>query len=281
MKPHSLHRLLASLYNSPHLILESALPPIVDYLQARNSDLQFAIVDGAKKADKESLEEVQGIGEIKVDGPISYLPIQAMCAPEGTSYQGILEQANELIKMNCHTIIMTHSSPGGAAAHCFSTCQELRELCDDNNVRLISYIDTMAASASLALSVIADEVIIHPSASTGSVGCVVALMDMSKAYEKEGMKPVYISSTPGKTPFAEDGSFSADFLANMQEDVTRLGNQFAQHVSNYTGISFEDVIAMDAKMFHAEKALEVGLVNRIMDHKTFAKHMTTYKGKKK
>lgn len=270
---HKLYRLLDSVYNTPHLVTEAALKPIVEYLQARNEDASFAIVAEAKSADKRKPEKAGGIGEIKIDGVLTYRPIEGLCGPVGVSYQGILEQAEELIEMGVDTILMTHSSPGGQAAHCFSTALELREMCDEHNIRLITYIDEYSASAALALGIIADEVIIHPSASTGSIGCVVCLMDTSKALANAGIKPIFIASTPGKTPYENDGSFSQDFLDGLQEDVTRLGNQFAEHVAKFTGIPVKDVLAMNAKMYHAEAALEVGLVNKIMDHKQFAAYI--------
>lgn len=279
---HKLYRLLDSVYNTPHLVLESALKPIVEYLQDRSSN-SFAIVTDAKSAtqEKEALETVGGCGEIKIDGVLTYQPVNGMCGPVGVSYQGILEQAEELIAAGVDTIILTHSSPGGQAQHCFSTALELREMCDEASVKLISYIDTLSASAALALGIVADEIIIHPSASTGSVGCVCAILDQSKALSNAGLKPIYIASTPGKTPFQEDGSFSAEFLTTLQEDVTRLGNQFADHVSKFTGLAVEDILAMDAKVFHAEKALELGLVNKIMNHKEFSAYIAESKGAKK
>lgn len=269
---HELFRLLDSVYNTPHLVTESALHPIVEYLQQRSNN-SFAIVAEAKTAEKVKAEKLGTIGEIHMDGVVTYKPVMGLCGPTGTSYQGILEQAAELIDSGVDTIIMVHNSPGGQAQHCFSSVQEFREMCDEAGVKWISYIDTLSASASLAWSVAADETIIHPSASTGSVGCVLALMDKSKMMANMGIKPVYIASTPGKTPFQNDGSFSEEFLAEMQEDVTRLGNQFAEHVASYTGLPVESVLAMNAKVYHADAALEQGLVTAIMDHKQFAKYM--------
>lgn len=277
---HKLHRLLDSIYNSPQLITATALKPIVEYLKERNS-ASFSFVPDTKSADtKKKLEQVGGIGEICIDGAISYKPVEGLCGPSGTSYTGILEQAQELIDEGVDTILMTFSSPGGAAAHCFTTCQELRDIADDNNVKLISYIDEMAASAALALSVIADEVYIHPSATTGSVGCVCCVVDQSKALADAGIKPIYISSTPGKTAFNPDGSFSENFLKTLQEEVTNLGDQFAEHVTKFTGIPKETILAMDAKMFSATKAVEVGLANGVMDHKQFAAYLAQQKGQK-
>lgn len=279
---HKLFRLLDSVYNTPHLVTASALQPIVEYLQQRNLEFptSFAIVSESKTVEEKKIETVANIGEIKIDGVLTYQPVQGMCGPVGVSYQGILEQAHELIEMGVDTIILTHSSPGGQAAHTFSTAMELREMCDEHNIHLVSYIDTLSASAALAIGVVADEVIIHPSASTGSIGCVCALMDTSKALSNAGLKPIYIASTPGKTAFDDTGAFSAEFIEQLQEDVTRLGNQFAAHVSQFTGLAIEDILEMDAKVFHAEKALELGLVTAIMDHKQFAAHMASKKGKR-
>ena len=268
---HSLLRLTERLYGVPHLITESALAPILNYLNDRNNlGLVGQPTQPAKDAEP---EQVAGIGEITVDGALTYRPVQTMCGPQGVSYQGILDQAEMLIDSGVKTLILTHSSPGGEAQHCFSTANDLRAMCDANDVTLISYIDTLSASASLALSVVADQVIIHPSASTGSVGCVVAILDRSKAYEQAGLKPIYIASTAGKTPFQADGSFSQEFLDGLQEDVTRLGTEFAEHVSKYTGIPVAEVVGMNARMFHAEAALAAGLVNQIMDHKQFTAYV--------
>ena len=99
-------------------------------------------------------------------------------------------------------------------------------------------------------------------------------MDDSKAMEKEGYKRVVISSTPGKSPYTEDGSFSKQFLEKMQEDVTRLGNKFAEHVAKYTGLPVEAILKMDAQTFHAEEALEIGLVNAIMTPREFINHLS-------
>lgn len=270
---HSLFRFAESLYNVPHLIQAEAAQSILEYINHRNSaSFSATIVAGSEKPVKS--QKLGKIGEIQVDGALTYKPVVGACGEtNGTSYQGILEQAQMLIDDGVKTLITVHSSPGGQAAHCFSTANELRQLCNDNGVKWFAYIDTISASASLALNVAADEVIIHPDASTGSVGCVVALLDRSKALAQAGLKPVYISSTPGKTPFAEDGSFSKAFLEEMQEEVTRLGNLFANHVHRYTSVPVKDILAMDAKMFHAEAALEAGLVNKIMDHNQFSAYV--------
>jgi len=274
MTAHALIRLQESLYNSPQLITPEAFSPILDYLNNRNSP-DFVVDQNKEPVKRKAPVKYGTVGEILVDGSLTYKPVDMLCSDGGTSYQGILEDAKMLIDSGVKKLVTTHSSGGGQAAHLFDTANQLRAMCDNAGVQWFAYIDTISASASLGLGIAADEVMIHPEAQTGSIGCVLALLDMSKRNEMMGVKPVYISSTAGKTPFAEDGSFSKDFITKMQADVTKLGNQFANHVSQYTGIPVEDILAMNAQMFDAEKALELGLVNSIMTHKQFLDYLET------
>ena len=278
--PHEVHRLLGSIYNQPHLILESAMHPIVDYLNARNvSGVQLAVVPHEMKA-KPKAEQVASMGEIKIDSTLTFKPIMGACgATEGTSYQGILQECEELISLGVDTIILTHSSPGGQAQMAFDCATCLRDMCDEANVRLISYVETMSASASYLIAAVSDEIVCHPEAMVGSIGAMIAIIDRSKAFAQAGIKPIYLSSTPGKIPFDAEGQFTEKFLSKMQEEATALGTKFAQHVSDNTGISLKDVLAMDAEMFHADEALKLGLVNQIMSQKQFAQYLVDSKGK--
>lgn len=276
---HNVYRLMESVLNTPHLITPSAFKPIVEYLWKRNSP-EFAFMPEDTKQVKEEPQAIDKIGQISVDGAMTYRPVYGACGEtEGTSYQSILEQASYLIDEGVKTLVMVYATPGGQASHCFTTAQELRTMCDENGVKLISYIDEMAASAGLALSVVSDEVIIHPSAQTGSIGCVCCIVDYSKAMEDAGIKPIYIASTPGKTGFNADGSFSDSFLENLQKDVIDLGNQFANHVHEFTGIPVDEILNMDARMYNAQDAVEVGLANKIMDHRQFAAYLEQNRGK--
>lgn len=277
---HELQRLAASAMNVPHLITQEALSPILEYLSSRNHGVSpvFAVVSESKKAPKQ-MEKIGGIGEILIDGALTAKPIKAECAPEGVSYVSILNEARQLIKMGVDTIVLTHSSPGGEAMHAFSCATTLRHMCDEAGVELISYVDTYSASASYLIACVADLVIMHPEAKVGSIGCVCAIADTSKALDMAGVKVHYIASTPGKTPYQNDGSFSDKFLEEMQSDVTRLGNKFAAHVEANTGVSLKEIAEMDAKMFHSDEAISSGLANMVMDHTQFANWLADKKGK--
>ena len=274
--PNKLLRFSAQVFNTPQLILPQDFKVITDYLHSRNNALLGDTIYQESPGPGIATEELaifNGVGVLQISGPLTYKPVEMMCAPEATSYLELIEDVQEMIDAGVKAIIFECSSGGGMASHLFSTAETIRSLLTEAGVDSYAYVDELSASACYGLACIADEVIIHPEAQAGSIGAVIALCDESKAEQMAGIKPVYITSTPGKIPFAADGSFKESFLNKLQEDVTKLGDKFVAHVSKYTGISTEDIKAMDAQMFDAETCLSNGLVNSIMTHEQFSSYI--------
>ena len=281
MKPHSLHRLASRVYNIPHLLTTPAFNVILDYFDARNSTgvINFMpatsgvpeyMPDDDNETDDNTANDVC---VICVDGSLTYKPLMTMCGEIGTSYESLSNQVENAIEEGCSTIILEMSSPGGEAQHVFETAQDIRDMCDAAGVKLVAYADTMACSAAYALSVVCDEIVMNPSAVVGSIGCVVCLMDTSKAMDMAGYKRIFITSGDQKVPFTEDGSFKPDFLAEIQRDVDALNMQFTNFVSQYTDIPTDTIIGFQAGTFNAQEALDNGLANKIMTKKQFAAYV--------
>lgn len=275
---HNIYRLASTILNTPQLITAEAFAPIAEYLRHRSSKAYLMDDEEdmpSKKEDKEEeLEIVGGIAIIEVEGPLTYKTQRMLCAPDTTSYESLIEQTQEAVEMGCTAIVYQHSSAGGQAFFCFQAAEEINRILKESNVKSYAYILEGSMSASYALACICDEVIINPDASCGSIGCCISIVDTSKANEMNGIKPIYKSFPVGKVPFEDDGSFKQSFLDRLEEDATRLGTQFAEHVSKYVGLSVETILGLDAQVFHAEKALEIGLVNKIMTQGEFINYIT-------
>ena len=274
MPKHSLLRLASKIYNVPHLITPQAFNVVLDYLDTRNSGITLMIPQDDDN-DPEDVEPTMdnGLAVISVEGSLSYKPVMTLCGEAGTSYQSLQESVEDAIESGCSTIVFDMASGGGEASHVFQCAENIRSMCDDANVKLIAYVDVMACSACYALSVIADEVIVNPSSCVGSIGCVVALMDTSKAMEQAGLKRIFITSGDSKVPYAEDGTFKQEFLDEIQEDVDELNDEFAAFVSKYTGIDVATIQGFQAKTFNAQEALDAGLANKVMTNKEFAQYV--------
>lgn len=264
-------RLTSELYNKPHLISPQAFDEITSYLAMRNTG-SLAQVDTVS-ADLDQPSKVGAIGLVNVHGSLTNKPVESLCGATGTSYAGLLDQFSALIDQGCKTIVMDFSSGGGEAFNCFQTADALRAMADQNGVYVISYVQDCAASAAYALCVLADEVVAHPQGSVGSIGVLVALMNNSKALEKAGLSRTFVTAGANKIPFEADGSFREGFLADIQEQVDDLYDQFCQHVSAYTGLSVDDIKATEASVYRAPKALEMGLINSIKTNEEFAEYL--------
>lgn len=272
---HGLLRLAAQVYNVPHLILADSLAPILDYLDARNSQGFERLEFDAESNASESKPYANGIGVLHIDGSLTYKPVMTMCGEVGTSYTRLISQMQEMAEAGVRTVVMLGDSGGGQAIRCFETAREIRSICDEHDIKLIGYVDTLACSGGYALMCVCDEVIANADATVGSIGAVIALHDTSKAYEQAGVKRIFITSGSNKVPFAEDGSFKKSFLDSLQEDINELNEDFAQHVSSFTGLSVETIKSFEADTFTGKKALELGLVNKVMTNKEFASYVAT------
>lgn len=267
---HEAWRLLAEkINNKPLLITEDALTPILSYLENRT---EAAISnEDTKRRNAPSIAERTAM--IPVSGSLSYEKtwLGAMCGM--TSYQQLVEDVEEMLDLGAKTIVLDVDSGGGEAYGCFETAMSIKKRVADAGAKLITYVDGMAASAAYALASVADEVIINPMAEAGSIGVLIRLIDSSEAMKKAGYKQIYITSAKSKVPFDADGGFKKEFLEDLQSRVDKLHTQFLDHVSMNRNISTESINNMQAKVFDAEKALQLGLVDKIMSHEDFFEYL--------
>lgn len=285
MSAHKLFRLITEVYNTPQLITPKSFEVILNYLDHRNSPQFLMPMQGKDDTEEDLPDDMDDFDEspmpvtvIDICGSLTYKPVMTLCGEVGTSYKGLIEQVEGAIEMGATTIIFNLASGGGEAAHCFETCEEIRKICDESEVSLIGYIDEQACSACYAIAVICDELYANPSADIGSIGCVISLLDTSKAMEMEGYKRIYISSGTNKVPFADDGTFKQEFLDSLQVSVDKLNEQFANHVSKYTGLDTKTIKGFEASVFDADESLSKGLINGVMTNREFVKYIVNKQG---
>ena len=283
---HSLFRLSNSIWNKPHLITPEAFSVVLDYLDTRNhevflsnpNDLSPMVgnkenSDNYEGADGTEEDEDSSLAVINVDGTLTYQPINTMCGEVGCSYQALVSQFEAAIDKGASTIVMNITSGGGEAGHVFESASDIRSMCDAAGVKLIAYADTLACSAAYAFACMADTVVANPSATVGSIGCVVCLTNDSGAMTKAGITRTFITSGSAKVPFDAEGAFTQSFLDDLQAEVDGLNAQFTAFVSQYTDIPTDTILGWQAKTFNAQAALEAGLVNSVMTNKEFAKYV--------
>lgn len=277
MSGHQLLRLKEKICNTPHLMHPASFEIVIQYLNERNSEdfkLDTAVEDNRESNSRYSFNKDIGVAVLNIDGPLSYKPVTMMgfdCG--GASYQQIKEDFTYLVDSGAKTVAFSVSSGGGEAFQMMPTANYMRKLATENDVRIITYVDGLSASAAYGLSVIADELIMAPSSEVGSVGVLVRLMNDSKALEKEGYERTFISAGDDKIPFDADGSFRKEFLEDIQGKVDTLYEEFTGFVAEHRNLSVEAVKSTQARTFLPKEAIELGLADRVMTLEEFYTHL--------
>lgn len=264
-------RLTQKIHNTPHLMAHTAFTDALQYLRLRNEgDAEMAIAGGRPRELRELCYNADTkTGVLTIEGPLTYLEYTPMCSAEPTSYQRLEAEARSMLEAGAKVLVMDVDSGGGEAYAMMETANTIRELADKHEAKIYAYVDGMSASAAYGLSAIADEIIVNPMAEVGSIGVVVSLANYSEAEKKFGMERTFVFAGKSKVPYDADGKFTEDFLNDIQGRVDTLYESFTQHVADMRGLTQEAVKDTNAKVFGAEKALELGLVDKIMTRLEF------------
>lgn len=279
-KQNKILRYTEMVYSRPHLISQESFKIISDYFDKRNNGMLMAPqVDVGDVGNDESsgYDIAGGIGVISIEGALTNEPVVTLCGEVGTSYEKILQKTEEMIQAGVTKIVLDIDSGGGEAFNCFTSVNQFRKMCDEAGVYVYTYVDGMAASAAYAWACAADEVIAPVDAEVGSIGVLIALANMNKYYENEGITRTWISAGKEKIPFDENGEFKASFIADLQYKVDTLYEMFVSHVAQYTGLSAEDIKATEANTFLAQDALKLGLINKVMSKFEFIDYVVSQK----
>ena len=272
-------RLTQKIVNKPQLMYAPSLEGVLQILTDRNNgvEVELAIGGGRERKVEELcyMPETQ-VGVLSVDGPLTYLEYEPMCGAAPSSYQKLSAEFAAMVKAGAKTVVLDVDSPGGEAYACFETAKSIRKMADDAGVKILAYVDGLAASAAYGLSCIADEIIMNPMAEVGSVGVVVGLTNYSEAEKKFGMKRTFVYAGASKIPYDADGNFTEAFLTDIQAKVDELYGEFVNHVADARKLSVETVKGTEAKVFTATKALELGLADAVMTVEEFHDYLATY-----
>ena len=274
---HELLRLTSKIYNTPHLITQSAFENITNYIEQRNLglvDTNLAISEIRPRTIRElQYNPDTGVGILPVEGALSYVAHNGICSGESASYQRILSDFKTMVEAGASVIVMDADSGGGEAYGMMETANEMRKIADANDVKFITYVDGYAASAMYGLSAASHEIIVNPDAQVGSIGVVVSLANYSEAEKQYGLKRVYVTAGESKVPYDQEGEFTKEFLADIQNKVDSLYEKFTSHVADYRTITTSSVKSLGAKMYTAEDALTNGLADKMMTREEFFNYL--------
>lgn len=280
----------AMVFNRPQLIALDQLQPIINYLSAPDRattlqlnkseegepKLQLSDFSSREKYDRYRLADMginpdTMVGTLDISGSLMYRKgsMGANCR-ELTSYEGLKQQTQAMINEGVESIVMMVDSGGGMAYGMFAAADHIKKITKEAGVKTTAYVDGVSYSAAYGLSVLADEIVVNPQASVGSVGVVVALYNDSKMLEKAGVSRQFVFAGENKIPFDNaTGEFTDKFVEELQKSVNKTYGSFTRHISANRGLSEQAIIDTQASVYDAEEALDLGLVDKIMSLEDF------------
>lgn len=270
---HEVFRLVNKrLFNKPHLINLESFDEIVSYLDGRNT-ADLAINPNAQPSPNMDMHMQDGVAFLPVSGALTYesTGFEALCGMQ--SYQRLQTMFDKALASGAHTVVLDVDSPGGEAYGAFETGRYLRDKADEAGVKLVSYVDGLAASAGYVLASAAHEVVSNPYAEAGSIGVVMRLTNTNKAEEAIGLETTYVFAGDSKIPYDAEGNFAESFLEELQAKVDTLYTEFTSYVAEMRSMDQQEVINTQAKTFMAKDALEIGLVDSLLTREEFFKKL--------
>lgn len=269
-------RLTESLYNTPHLISLPAFDGIMSYLDSRNNGTSASVdTTPTISASTTRYDASTKVGRLNVNGALTDRSnvLTALCGI--TSYQQLQSDFDQMVTQGARTIVVWIDSGGGQAYGAFETASYLRKIADEKGIRLVAYCDGTMASAAYALGSVAHEVALNPESECGSIGVVVKLRNISQQLKNAGVEDTYLIGGADKVPFANDGSWRTEFIADIQSKVNFLYGQFTSFVAKHRDISLGSVVDTQAKMFTAKDAVKLGLADSTMTREAFESYISS------
>jgi ClpP class serine protease len=268
-------RIKGSLVNTPHLIEQNAFNSIMEYVNQRiegNVDITpQSNSDDGNYSHRYVSDTATGI--MHINGPLTYRTSgwEAFCG--GTSYEMLKGQMEYFVESGAKTVAMMVDSGGGEAHGMMDSANYIRQLADDNGIKIIAYVDGMSASAAYGISCIADEIVMSFDSQVGSIGVLIQLMNNSKQLEKAGVERTFVTAGKDKVPFAADGSFTEGFISRLQTQVDKLYEGFTTHVATHRSLDVKAVQNTEANVFMSEEAISLGLADKVMTVEEFYNYL--------
>ncbi|MGH1542341.1 MAG: S49 family peptidase [Arenicella sp.] len=204
---------------------------------------------------------VDGVAIIPVEGKLvhryGYLnPRSGM-----TGYDGINAKINESERdADVKGIFFDINSPGGEVAGCF----DLADIIAKIEKPTMAYADEMACSAAYAIASACDEIVLPRTGEVGSIGVVMAHMDISKAMEDKGVNVTLIHAGKHKVDGNPYEALPENVRSKFQADIDHFGGMFFSLVAKNRRMSTDAISSLEAATFRGDKAVTSGLADAVM-----------------
>lgn len=222
------------------------------------------------------------IGVVKVEGVIQNTADSDSVFSSGKSYnhKKILKYIDSMIKSNSNKgIILYVDSPGGGVYESDELYLKLKQYKEETGRPIWTYMASQACSGGYYISMASDKIYANRNCWTGSIGVITSLMNLKGLYDKLGIQEVDITSGPNKAMGSSGIEMTDEHRAILQGLVDEAYEQFTGIVAEGRNMDIETVKAIaDGRIYSANQALELGLIDNVDTYDNMQKDMLDYIG---
>jgi protease-4 len=161
-------------------------------------------------------------------------------------------------------LIVRINSPGGTITASDVLYHELLAFKERRKVPVIAAIMDVGASGGYYAALAADTIVANPTTVTGSIGVVMVTVNALGLLEKIGVAPLAIKSGPMKDAGSPFRSLTEPERAVFQTIIDEMYGRFVGLIVKARKLPEDRVRAVaDGRVYTAEQALRLGLVDRI------------------
>jgi signal peptide peptidase SppA len=262
----------AAVFDRPWAILPETLETITELVKVRLAGGRLTEDDVATRLSAAS--RVSGPrGGRHTSGVVAVLPLYGVLMPRAnlmTAVSGVMsvEQfratfREALADDSVGAIVLDVDSPGGSTSLIIETASEIHAARGRKPIVAVS--NTMMGSAAYWIASAADEVLVSPSAMTGSIGVYIAHQETSRADDKAGITTTLIKAGRYKAEADGHAPLGTDARRHLQSIVDDAYGQFVDAVARHRGTTPAAVRSGygEGRVLPAARAVSAGLADRI------------------
>lgn len=262
---HHLPRLANRLFNRPLLatphyaqVIASVLAPRVG-IQAPLSPAEYGVTE---RPERLPMLTQAGVYVLPVTGGLIHRGDRVDAMSGLTAYTYLENELKAALdSREVKAILLDIDSPGGEAGGAFELADSILTARKIKPIWAIA--NTLACSGAYLVGCSAERFFATVSAQVGSIGVVTMHVDMSGALEKRGLVTTLIYAGRHKVDGNPYEPLPDDVRADIQASVDQTYRLFVEQVAARRPLTADQVRATEARVYHAEAAVELGLVDRV------------------
>ena len=183
---------------------------------------------------------------------------------------GLVDRVREILKKaekddDVKALILRINTPGGTVTSSDIIYHEIKTFKERKKIKVFAVVMDLAASGGYYVAQAADQIIVHPTSLTGSIGVIAMKMNLSGLMDKMGVDFEVVKSGDHKDFLSPFRALTKDERLIFQETINDLHQRFVSTIAdNRKQLSRDEIKNLaDGRIYTSQQALDAKLIDQI------------------